>query len=363
MANSLQVPIPQRRPIDVFGLSQSLALPEVARQQRKAQVFQMLSALPQTILSSLSGIQQLKQQQEQLQRQRGEEALNLRPVKEVSPALASRFPEIADIPFGRIKDILPSVARGGPMGAVPEVPAITAEKALELGKIPKGTRIVSPARGPSELDIASKESLIKQREALLEKMKKPRLLTSRESEAAADLQSTIKNLEDIGKTSSKFEKFIGPLSFQAREGYLAKQYTKLAGDPEFRAFKAKVGRAYDRYRKLITGAQAAFPEIELLETRFPQTSDPIEQFNQIAGGLLDELKSKESILKNVLESQGKKYPIIDFELQVKEELDALIKKVPPDLANKARFAIKRGHDKETILDSLREDMRSYGKTR
>lgn len=76
------------------------------------------------------------------------------------------------------------------------------------------------------------------------------------------------------------------------------------------AFRSRVGRYSDAYRKLITGAGASNMELKRLEGRLPGTTDTFENFQAKAKAMLDETKrARERHLGN-LERTGK--DVADF---------------------------------------------------
>lgn len=71
----------------------------------------------------------------------------------------------------------------------------------------------------------------------------------------------VSDLRNIGKVQSEtIMSEMGPFSIPARF-YLAGQYAK---DPKYTALKSKLERLFQKYRKVITGAQASYAELKLL---------------------------------------------------------------------------------------------------
>src|SRR3990167_1691133 len=120
-----QAPRTQRTRIDPAQLAQILAAPEVAKQQARASLFQELGQLPQTIFQTSSALKQqemasklapleLEAKQLQVEESRGKKQKEEKfgkLLKESVPSLAKRFPALADVPLGQVKDFLPSVVR------------------------------------------------------------------------------------------------------------------------------------------------------------------------------------------------------------------------------------------------------------
>lgn len=71
------------------------------------------------------------------------------------------------------------------------------------------------------------------------------------------------------------------------------------------AFRSKVGRMSDAYRKLITGAGASNQELARLESRLPQTSDTYENFKAKAKDFMEGLKSAREAHIKAYEKSGK----------------------------------------------------------
>ena len=106
MANGLgpfNPPRIQRRQIDPFALAQTLAAPEVARQQAKGQLFEQLGQLPQQAISTFLEFEDLKRKQALSQAE-----LEFKKVQ--TKALTAGVPAID--PFtGQVKFIVPKGAK------------------------------------------------------------------------------------------------------------------------------------------------------------------------------------------------------------------------------------------------------------
>ena len=134
------VPLPRpTRPGLFREMAELRAAPDIARSQSRAQAYERLGQLPQTLFNAAQQFQQYRGAQQQYKSAQ-QDAL---PTKTVAPALALRFPEIADIPFGKAKDFLSSLRIET---QAQEVPAITEEEALKRGMVKEGTRIIKPPR-------------------------------------------------------------------------------------------------------------------------------------------------------------------------------------------------------------------------
>lgn len=97
----------------------------------------------------------------------------------------------------------------------------------------------------------------------------------------------ISDLDGLKKqiTDKEVSEFIGPASGRVPD--VLRQVGPLASGPKFQKFQAQAGSTFDRYRKLITGAQAAEREIALLQKRFPSITDTPETFKAKADAQID----------------------------------------------------------------------------
>src|SRR3990167_7811226 len=101
---------------------------------------------------------------------------------------------------------------------------------------------------------------------------------------------------------------MGILSPQSWSGSLGNNLLNIqnmlgdTGAPDFSAFKSQTDVAFAKYRKFITGVQAAFPEIKMLEPDFPQPWDTPDIYRAKAKGLLEQVKDVENQILD-LESQ------------------------------------------------------------
>ena len=74
------------------------------------------------------------------------------------------------------------------------------------------------------------------------------------------------------------------------------------GAPDFASFKSQTDVAFAKYRKFITGVQAAFPEIKMLQPDFPQPWDTPDIYKAKAKSLLSQVQDVENQILD-LESQ------------------------------------------------------------
>lgn len=118
----------------------------------------------------------------------------------------------------------------------------------------------------------------KQAEQLLD-----RPLTTEQFSDLKDINIASRNINRLFEDLTSNEevlKSVGPLKLEAMDvpviSDLAAQFADKRG--EFAAFKAETKKFFQQYRKVITGAQASYREISILEPIFPKTSDRPEVF-------------------------------------------------------------------------------------
>lgn len=149
---------PKRQlPRNIGLLSESLAAPSVAKSQAAAQIVQSLAGLPKQIADIR------------------EKAIDLKPTKEVAPSIAKVFPDMADVPWGQVKVVLPSLASYRKTIDKPEVsgsvPLLDADGNV-VGYAPKGGKFLpgSAAIKEKKTNLGQSINLIDQAESDLEKL-------------------------------------------------------------------------------------------------------------------------------------------------------------------------------------------------
>lgn len=111
-----------------------------------------------------------------------------------------------------------------------------------------------------------------------------------------DFDATTQSIKEGLSLLNKNSNFVGPVDSKVPD--------LLVGGDEA-AFRASVGRAIDKYRKLITGAAASDTELRRIELRLPKTSDTFDNFKAKATQFIDEMeKGKARYLTN-LQKSGK----------------------------------------------------------
>jgi len=119
--------------------------------------------------------------------------------------------------------------------------------------------------------------------------------------------STLLN-RNLGLLTEDISKRMGIFSPQAWGGDFGSNLLNIQsmlgdkGAPDFASFKSQTDVAFAKYRKFITGVQAAFPEIKMLQPDFPQPWDTPDIYKAKATSLLSQVKDVENQILD-LESQ------------------------------------------------------------
>ena len=124
--------------------------------------------------------------------------------------------------------------------------------------------------------------------------KEPEIIDLRDiTDTRETLKEVITGLKELGiKDITKFGGVqmetigseFGPISIPARFA-LVGQYAK---DPKYTAIKSKLERAFNKYRKIITGAQASQQELSTLRKSFAAFTDRPKVFFENMNTLIDE---------------------------------------------------------------------------
>ena len=96
--------------------------------------------------------------------------------------------------------------------------------------------------------------------------------------------------------NSAKDKWVGPIDGRVPDAL---------AEPDEVAFRAKVQRFSDAYRKAITGAGASQQEVEMLMSRLPQPTDTFVNFKAKANQFLKEGRDKKKLWIQALERGGK----------------------------------------------------------
>lgn len=111
----------------------------------------------------------------------------------------------------------------------------------------------------------------------INKLVMQRTPSERQLNKIQDLDSAVVSLGEMQRDFQ--DDFVGPEKAFALQN-LPEVITKRFETPEAAAWRSKVGRFFDTYRKAITGAQASLREIKFLQRNVPNIGDTPEQFKQ-----------------------------------------------------------------------------------
>jgi hypothetical protein len=103
------------------------------------------------------------------------------------------------------------------------------------------------------------------------------------------MQEVVDGLKDLGvsnieKVGSVVWQDLGPFSIPARFDLIA-QYRK---DPRYTALKSKLERAFQKYRKIVTGAQASDRELKMLRPLIASFKQRPQVFFTVAQDIMNE---------------------------------------------------------------------------
>lgn len=150
----------------------------------------------------------------------------------------------------------------------------------QTGVAPKGSQIRSKAISPET--VSAREGA--KQEVAQAYFKEPEIADIRDiSDTRDTLKEVRTGLQELGiKDPSKYgsvemetvDSNFGPISIPARFN-LVGQYSK---DPKYTGVKQKLERAFNKYRKIITGAQASAQELNTLRQSFARFTDRPEVF-------------------------------------------------------------------------------------
>jgi hypothetical protein len=111
-----------------------------------------------------------------------------------------------------------------------------------------------------------------------------------------------KILNDIKVTLENFGLQMGP-GFSTRPGAIADLLAQSKG-ANFSALKAKIGRAFQKYRKAVTGVAAGYPELNMLAPNYIKATDTNDVLIQKALDILKEGQDNEEILLDTFSKGG-----------------------------------------------------------
>jgi hypothetical protein len=164
-----------------------------------------------------------------------------------------------------------------------------------------------------------------------------------------------RNLEALQK-NTEFQKFIGPGLVQ-RPGAFADISAQLGFAPkDFVTFKADVDKAFQKYRKEVTGVQAGYAELQWLAPDLPKTTDISNNFIAKTHSSIDQLKKAEEELINIWSQSGlaagklreNVNPNVSNQSNQSQQLDettalAILEEAGGDVDTATRIAKERGY--------------------
>ena len=310
MPREVRLPQPQRRPVDISFLTNLFAGPEVARQRAKAGLFEEIGAIPGKAVGVYEAIQELKRKKlaSELEGKIGQAQLSIfeaeqKPLPDTHP-LVLKFPELKGLPINQIKGILSSLVRPQPQPTYFMPPGGGEPQKfggkVVVGRQTAGVTFLDPETGEAQFTGPAGTKLLPRTKSL----------SSVEVTTVKEVGKTEEMLRSLRKAHSDL-----PDSFFSRPGPfnpLAYSHwlTRAAGTPAFANFKREAVKLSNQYRKMITGAQASFPELQYLEFSTPSPKDPDVQFMDAFNRNLEEIAKAKEIIISSLQAQGKPVPNI-----------------------------------------------------
>jgi hypothetical protein len=123
----------------------------------------------------------------------------------------------------------------------------------------------------------------------LKKKQEAQKLTPTQIEHLNDYETARSNMQEILNQMKQYQFKTGPLQPMSWKFLgIGELFTQLFGSKEFAAFKSAVNRAFQSYRKLVTGAQASDKELARLEPNLPKVTDRPDIFIEKAQQLINE---------------------------------------------------------------------------
>lgn len=175
--------------------------------------------------------------------------------------------------------------------ATSSVFSVDSEGNLSLsGSVPKSSKVFKQPLSPEQIGSREEARVSEQQKAF----KEPEIQGLVDLSDARDTLSEVRSgLDSIGiKDTTKFGNVItesidselGPISLPARFN-LVGQYAK---DPKYTALKGKMERAFQKFRKVVTGAQASYQELQNLRPLIASFKDRPGVFFENLNTLEDE---------------------------------------------------------------------------
>ncbi|MBU2052574.1 hypothetical protein KKH13_05195 [Patescibacteria group bacterium] len=110
--------------------------------------------------------------------------------------------------------------------------------------------------------------------------------------------------------SKNLQKRTSPFNLSAHSGFIGNTALQLEGlmntsdVSEFASFKSGTEQLFQQYRKYITGVQAGFPELQMLQPIFPVSTDPPSNYISKAVQALETMKTNEDTLIDYEKKRG-----------------------------------------------------------
>jgi len=139
------------------------------------------------------------------------------------------------------------------------------------------------------------------------------------------------NLAQLTENKDSFKKYMTPTDIRSHRGdsvtgWAGNMLMKLAKDPdtnEFAAFKAETDKAFQKFRKETTGAQAALKELGWIAPDLPEASDPPELYAKKANVALQKMAEAKTLLLDLYSQRGYRVGDLRKGVQQREALKAV----------------------------------------
>jgi hypothetical protein len=183
-------------------------------------------------------------------------------------------------------------------GGMPNAPATTEQAAIE--QIPKTDT-------PEDYNIKVETRSVRGIPQSIYRPEKKNVVSAAQQKELYTIRQTRmlleRNLEQL-QSNPEFMKFIGP-GLVTRPGAFADIAAQFGGAPKnFVTFKADVDKAFQKYRKEVTGVQAGYAELQWLAPDLPKTTDTSANFIAKTNSSIEQLKKSEEELINLWSNSG-----------------------------------------------------------
>ncbi len=178
---------------------------------------------------------------------------------------------------------------------------------------------------------------------------------------ASNLKSNLDQLIGSKNLQSRTTPF-NPSAHSGFVGNLSLQIEGLRNSPdvsEFASFKSGTEQLFQQYRKYITGVQAGFPELQMLQPIFPTTSDPPSNYVSKALQALDTMKRNEETLLDFESQRGYQVENLKGTFPVNSE-DIRSSALQKGIAVSGSVSVTNGKRTFTIPSSKLSDAQARG---